>query len=131
MREDAEAHGPQWAAQNDSRTTPIGRVLRASHLDEFAQLWNIFRGDLSFIGPRPERPEIVARLKNEVPYYEVRTLVKPGVTGWAQIHHRADLTVDDVKEKLAYDIYYLKNRSFVLDLAIILKTIKAFFVNPR
>jgi exopolysaccharide biosynthesis polyprenyl glycosylphosphotransferase len=130
MRVDAEKDGAQWATKNDRRTTPIGDLLRASHLDELPQLWNIVRGDLSFVGPRPERPEFVAKLEARIPYYEARLFIKPGVTGWAQINHRADLTDADVIEKLQYDIYYLKNRSPILDWAIILKTIKSVFVNP-
>ena len=117
-------------AKNDARTTPIGGVLRASHLDELPQLWNIVRGDLSFVGPRPERPEFVAKLETRIPYYEARLFIKPGVTGWAQINHRADLTDEDVAEKLQYDIYYLKNRSPILDWTIILKTIKISFYKP-
>jgi len=132
MRVDAEKDGAQWAAgRNDTRTTAIGGMLRASHLDELPQLWNIVRGDLSFVGPRPERPEFVAKLADRIPYYEVRLFIKPGVTGWAQINHRADLTDADVAEKLQYDIYYLKNRSPILDWAIILKTIKTMFVTPQ
>ncbi|MGD1003096.1 MAG: sugar transferase [Minisyncoccia bacterium] len=131
MRLDAEKDGAQWASKNDARTTPIGGALRASHLDELPQLWNIVRGDLSFVGPRPERPEFVAKLEARIPYYGARLFIKPGVTGWAQINHRADLTDDDVKEKLQYDIYYLKNRSPILDWAIILKTIKSIFVSPK
>jgi exopolysaccharide biosynthesis polyprenyl glycosylphosphotransferase len=130
MRVDAEKSGAQWAVKNDRRTTPIGAALRASHLDELPQLWNIICGDLSFVGPRPERPEFVAKLAARIPYYEARLFIKPGVTGWAQINHRADLTDADVIEKLQYDIYYLKNRSPILDWAIILKTIKSIFVNP-
>lgn len=131
MRVDAEKDGAQWAVKNDARMTPIGGLLRASHLDELPQLWNIVRGDLSFVGPRPERPEFVAKLAARIPYYEARLFIKPGVTGWAQINHRADLTDADVIEKLQYDIYYLKNRSPILDWAIILKTIKSIFVNPE
>ena len=127
----AEVNGAQSASgSNDRRVTPFGRFLRATHLDELPQLWNIVRGDLSFVGPRPERPEFVAKLKEEVPYYEVRLLIKPGVTGWAQINYRADRDVNDVRQKLQYDIYYLKNRSLVLDAAIILRTAKSLFVNP-
>ena len=127
----AEMNGAQWASgSNDRRVTPFGRFLRASHLDELPQLWNIVRGDLSFVGPRPERPEFVAKLKEQVPYYEMRLLIKPGVTGWAQINYRADRDVNDVRQKLQYDIYYLKNRSLVLDAAIILRTAKSLFVNP-
>lgn len=131
MRADAEKSGAQWAQKNDMRTTSIGGMLRASHLDELPQLWNIIRGDLSFVGPRPERPEFVHKLEERIPYYEARFFVKPGVTGWAQIHHRADLTDEDVVEKLQYDIYYLKNRSPILDWTIILKTLKTIFVNPE
>jgi exopolysaccharide biosynthesis polyprenyl glycosylphosphotransferase len=131
MRADAERNGAQWAAKNDARVTLFGKFLRASHLDELPQLLNVIRGNLSFVGPRPERPEFVAKLKTQIPFYEVRLLIKPGVTGWAQIHHRADLDVEDVKQKLQYDIYYLKNRSLILDLAIILKTLKSFFINPQ
>jgi len=131
MRADAEKNGAQWAQKNDARTTPIGGILRASHLDELPQLWNIIRGDLSFVGPRPERPEFVAKLEARIPYYEARLFIKPGVTGWAQIHHRADLTDEDVAQKLQYDIYYLKNRSPILDWTIILKTIKSIFVTPQ
>jgi exopolysaccharide biosynthesis polyprenyl glycosylphosphotransferase len=131
MRRDAETNGAQWATKKDTRVTPFGKFLRASHLDELPQLWNIIRGDVSFVGPRPERPEFVSKLKTEIPFYEVRLLVKPGVTGWAQLNHRADLTTEDVKQKLQYDVYYLKNRSPILDLAIVLKTIKSLFVNPE
>jgi lipopolysaccharide/colanic/teichoic acid biosynthesis glycosyltransferase len=131
MREDAERDGPRWSEVKDSRSTPVGQALRLTHLDELPQLWNILRGDLSFVGPRPERPEFVAKLKEEVPYYETRLLVKPGFTGWAQIHHRKDRTVEDVKKKVEYDLFYIKNRSLILDLAILLKTLKMFFVNPE
>jgi exopolysaccharide biosynthesis polyprenyl glycosylphosphotransferase len=131
MRADAEKDGAQWAQKGDVRTTPIGKFLRKSHLDELPQLWNIIRGDISFVGPRPERPEFVKKLAERIPYYEARLFIKPGVTGWAQIHHRADLTDEDVAQKLQYDIYYLKNRSPILDWTIILKTIKSLFVNPE
>lgn len=131
MREDAEKDVPKWSAVRDPRSTPVGQVLRWSHLDELPQLWNILLGDLSFVGPRPERPEFVAKLKEEVPYYETRLLVKPGFTGWAQIHHRKDQTVEDVKKKVEYDLFYLKNRSLILDLAVFLKTLKMFFINPE
>ncbi|KKW46719.1 MAG: hypothetical protein A2681_00230 [Candidatus Liptonbacteria bacterium RIFCSPHIGHO2_01_FULL_56_18b] len=127
----AETNGAVWSGTHDDRTTPIGRALRASHLDELPQLWNIILGELSFVGPRPERPEIIRRLTPQVPYYEIRYLIRPGVTGWAQINHRKDATIDDVIQKLQYDIYYLKNRSPILDVAIFLKTIKLLFVSPR
>lgn len=127
----AETQGVQWTAQNDRRVTPFGRFIRATHLDELPQLWNIIRGDLSFVGPRPERPEFVTKLKAQIPFYDIRLLVTPGVTGWAQINYPADLTLDDVRQKLQYDIYYLKNRSPILDLTVILKTLKSIFVNPQ
>lgn len=131
MRADAEKHGAQWAAANDARVTSVGRFLRATHLDELPQLVNIITGDLSFVGPRPERPEFVAKLKEVVPFYEIRLFVKPGVTGWAQIHYPADQTVSDVERKLEYDIYYLKNRSILIDIAILAKTARTIFTIPR
>ncbi len=125
MRNDAEKHGAQWSSgSNDARVTVFGKFLRASHLDELPQLWNIIRGDISFVGPRPERPEFVADLKKKIPYYEIRLLLKPGVTGWAQINHHADRDLEDVSKKLQYDIYYLKNRSLIFDALIILRTLK-------
>jgi exopolysaccharide biosynthesis polyprenyl glycosylphosphotransferase len=131
MRNDAERHGPQWSGPDDARVTPVGKLLRHTHLDELPQLWNILRGDLSFVGPRPERPEFVRELKDKIPYYEIRLLVQPGVTGWAQINHRSDRSTEDVAEKLKYDIYYVKNRSPILDVAIILRTLKTLFVTPK
>ncbi len=128
MRMDAEKDGARWAAEHDDRTTAIGSFLRRSHLDELPQLVNIIKGELSFVGPRPERPEFTGDLSRTVPYYDIRHLVKPGVTGWAQINYRYGASVEDAYEKLQYDIYYLKNRSLILDLAIILKTLKSFFV---
>jgi exopolysaccharide biosynthesis polyprenyl glycosylphosphotransferase len=127
----AEVEGATWSAHHDARTTSIGHFLRASHIDEFPQLINILRGEISFVGPRPERPEFVERLRVEVPYYEARLLIEPGVTGWAQLHYHKDQTTADVAEKLKYDIYYLKNRSIILDIAIIVKTIKTLFSTPR
>lgn len=126
----AEVAGPQWAAFRDNRATPIGQLLRITHLDELPQLWNILRGDLSFVGPRPERPEFVKRLREEVRFYDARHLVVPGITGWAQINYRKDATTADVEEKVKHDLYYLKNRSLILDGAIILKTIKSLVINP-
>ncbi len=127
----AEKNGAEWAAPGDKRATAFGGFLRHTHLDELPQLINIMEGNLSFVGPRPERPEFVKILKEQIPYYETRLLVKPGVTGWAQINYHKDLTAEDVKEKMQYDIYYIKNRSIILDLAIILKTIKSLFVTPK
>jgi len=130
MRTDAEKDGAQWSSgKNDARVTAVGRFLRRSHLDELPQLINVLRGEVSLVGPRPERPEFVSELKKEIPYYELRHLVKPGITGWAQINFRYGASVADAKEKLTYDLYYVKNRSFWLDIGTILKTAKLFFIN--
>ncbi len=130
MIPDAEADGPKWAENEDIRITSVGKFLRRTHLDELPQLINVIKGDLSFVGPRPERPEFVEQLKKKVPYYEIRHIVKPGITGWAQINYRYAASINDTYEKLQYDIYYLKKRSAVFDLLIILKTIKTLFINP-
>ncbi len=129
MVHDAEKDGAKWASKNDPRVTLFGKVLRYSHLDELPQIWNIIRGDLSFVGPRPERPEFVEILEKEIPHYDIRHLIKPGVTGWAQINYRYGSSIEDSYQKLQYDIYYLKNRSLILDIAIILKTLRTLFVN--
>jgi len=127
MKASAEKEGPQWAAPNDPRITSVGKILRPIYLDELPQFFNIFKGDISFVGPRPERPEFVAQLKKEIPYYEIRHLVKPGFTGWAQINYHYGASVEEAKEKLKYELYYIKNRSFFLDLSIVLKTIGIIF----
>jgi len=130
MRSCTEKGGAKWTASlRDPRITPIGRFLRYTHLDELPQLVNILKGDMSFVGPRPERPEFVELLRKEIPHYDIRHLLKPGITGWAQINYRYGASVNDAREKLQYDIYYLKNRSLVFDLAIVLKTLRSFFVN--
>ncbi|MDI6734267.1 MAG: sugar transferase [Patescibacteria group bacterium] len=131
MKIDAEKNGPEWSKPNDERITPIGKILRSSHLDELPQLFNVLKGDISFVGPRPERPEFVKELKEKIPFYEIRHIVKPGITGWAQINYRYGSSVKDAYEKLQYDIFYIKNRSIILDLLVILKTIKTFFVNQK
>ena len=123
MRTDAEANGVQWTTQNDSRITKVGRFLRKIRLDELPQLINILKGEMSFVGPRAERPEFHQMLVKEIPFYEKRYLVKPGLTGWAQINYTYGSSVEDTKEKLAYDFYYIKNRSFIFDIGIILKTV--------
>lgn len=124
MRQDAEKEtGAVWAAENDPRVTPVGKFLRRTRLDELPQLWNIFRGEMSFVGPRAERPEFNKHLKH-ISFYEERYLVKPGLSGWAQISFRYGASVSDAEEKLKYDLYYVKNRSLLLDLSIILKTIR-------
>jgi exopolysaccharide biosynthesis polyprenyl glycosylphosphotransferase len=130
MPVDAEKEGPRWANYHqDSRATWFGKVLRWSHLDELPQLINVIKGDLSFVGPRPERPEFVAQLKKELPYYDLRHITKPGITGWAQINFRYAASAMDSYQKLQYDIYYIKNNSPFLDLEIILKTIKFLISN--
>ncbi len=127
MHESAEKDGPQWSTRNDKRVTTLGRFLRASHLDELPQLVNVLLGNLSFVGPRPERPEFVKDLKTQIPYYDIRHIVKPGITGWAQINYRYGASTEDAYRKLQYDLFYIKNRSLVLDFLIVLKTIKLFF----
>lgn len=127
MRADAERGGPRWAAPRDPRAIPVGKFLRRTHLDEFPQLWDVLQGGLSLVGPRPERPEFVELLRKEVPFYDLRHLIRPGITGWAQTHYRYGASVEDAYEKLQYDIYYLKHRSPLLDLLILLKTVKFFF----
>ncbi len=129
MKKNAEAQGAQWAKANDPRVTFLGKILRFSHFDEMPQLINIIKGDLSFVGPRPERPEFTEDLKKIIPYYELRHIVKPGITGWAQLNYRYGASVEDAYEKLQYDLYYIKNRSFWLDISIVIKTIKLFFTN--
>ena len=122
---DAEAStGAVWAKDDDQRVTGIGKFLRRSRIDELPQLWNIIKGEMSLVGPRAERPEFHETLKREVPFYEERYLIKPGLSGWAQINYPYGASVKDAAEKLKYDLYYIKNRSFLLDLGIILKTIR-------
>lgn len=125
MRNDAEADtGATWATDDDPRITRIGRFLRTSRLDEIPQLWCVLKGDMHFVGPRPERPEFVEWLSQEIPYYGVRHVVRPGVTGWAQISYKYGNTLEDAREKLQYDLYYIKNASTGLDLMIMFQTIK-------
>jgi lipopolysaccharide/colanic/teichoic acid biosynthesis glycosyltransferase len=125
MRADAEADtGPTWAGDDDPRITAVGRFLRITRLDELPQLWNVFTGDMGFVGPRPERPEFVEWLTREVPYYQLRHIVRPGMTGWAQISYQYGASLEESKEKLKYDLYYIKNVSLAFDLYIIFQTIK-------
>ncbi|MFC4349704.1 TIGR03013 family XrtA/PEP-CTERM system glycosyltransferase [Kordiimonas lipolytica] len=125
MRVDAEqAGGPQWAEEKDPRITPIGNFLRRSRLDEMPQLWNVFKGDMSFVGPRPERPFFVEQLDKQIPFFRERHCVKPGMTGWAQIRYPYGASVEDARRKLEYDLYYIKNYSLFLDLLIIIQTIR-------
>jgi sugar transferase (PEP-CTERM system associated) len=125
MRQDAEADtGATWATDDDPRITRVGHFLRTSRLDEIPQLWCVLKGDMSFVGPRPERPEFVDMLAKEIPFYAVRNAVRPGITGWAQVRYKYGNTVADAKEKLQYDLYYIKNMSLGLDLLIIFQTVK-------
>ena len=125
MRQDAEADsGPTWALDNDPRITKVGKFLRTARLDEIPQLWCVLKGDMSFVGPRPERPEFVDMLSTHIPFYGVRNAIRPGITGWAQIRYRYGNSVEDAKEKLQYDLYYVKNMSLGLDLVIMFQTIK-------
>ncbi len=125
MRSDAEADGvARWASQHDDRTTRVGRIIRLSRLDELPQLFNILRGDMSFVGPRPERPQFVDMLSKEVRYYNVRHCVRPGLTGWAQLRYPYGASVQDAEEKLTFDLFYVKNHGLVFDLLILLQTVE-------
>src|SRR2546427_3114793 len=125
MRQDAERKtGPTWAKENDDRITRLGAFLRKSRCDELPQVWNVLRGDMSFIGPRPERPYFVDLLKSKIRYYDLRHYVKPGITGWAQVMYPYGASIEDAYHKLQYDLYYTKNISLRLDLLILLKTVK-------
>jgi sugar transferase (PEP-CTERM system associated) len=125
MLSDAEADiGPTWARDDDPRITRVGSFLRQARMDEIPQLWNVLKGDMSLVGPRPERPEFVELLSREIPYYHLRHSIRPGITGWAQILYRYGNSVEDAEEKLRYDLYYIKNMSAGLDLLIILSTVK-------
>jgi sugar transferase (PEP-CTERM system associated) len=124
MRVDAEQDGPVWASKSDSRTTRVGRVIRKIRVDEIPQFWNILKGEMSFVGPRPERPHFVAQLAEEIPFYEQRHLIAPGLTGWAQIKYPYGASIEDARQKLQYDLFYIKNHSLLLDAYIMFDTIK-------
>jgi sugar transferase (PEP-CTERM system associated) len=124
MFTDAESGGAKWATKNDPRVTRVGMFLRKSRIDEIPQLWNVLRGDMGFVGPRPERPEFVAWLTEELPFYYLRTLIRPGLTGWAQVRYGYGATLAETKAKLEYDLYYIKHMSMGLDLLIMFETIK-------
>jgi len=123
MLNECEVAGAVWAVQDDPRVTPIGRFLRETHLDEIPQLWNVLRGEMSLIGPRPERPEIATQLESVMPTYRERLLVRPGITGLAQLRLPADSDVSGVRRKLSHDLYYIRERGFILDLQIVLSTL--------
>jgi sugar transferase (PEP-CTERM system associated) len=124
MRTDAEKAGPVWASEDDDRTTRVGKIIRKLRIDEIPQFWNILRGDMDFVGPRPERPHFVSQLAEEIPYYEQRHLIAPGLTGWAQIKYPYGASIEDARQKLQYDLYYIKNQSLMLDGIILFETIK-------
>ena len=132
MAKDAEMNsGPVWASKNDSRVSRFGKIMRPTRIDEIPQLINVLKGDMAFIGPRPERPFFVEKLKNEIPYYSLRFVVKPGITGWAQVKYRYGDSVEDALEKLQYDIYYIQNISLVLDVYILIKTIQVILTGKE
>lgn len=125
---DAEKRsGPRWATENDPRITPVGRFIRKTRLDEIPQFFNVLKGEMSLVGPRPERPFFVDQLKKEIPWYVRRIKMKPGITGWAQVKHKYDSSIEDVKQKVLYDLYYFENMSIILDVKIILRTILVVF----
>jgi exopolysaccharide biosynthesis polyprenyl glycosylphosphotransferase len=125
MRTDAEQAGEaRWAADNDDRVTRVGRFIRTTRLDELPQLWNVLRGDMSFVGPRPERPFFVEQLEAVIPYYSQRHAVRPGITGWAQVQYQYGASIEDAMEKLCYDLYYVKHLSIALDVSIVFDTVK-------
>jgi lipopolysaccharide/colanic/teichoic acid biosynthesis glycosyltransferase len=119
-----EETGPVWAEKNDDRITRVGRILRRIRLDEVPQFINVLRGDMSFVGPRPERPHFVKQLVEKIPYYHQRHTVKPGITGWAQVMYQYGSSFDDTLEKLQFDLFYIKNMSLFLDIYIIFRTVK-------
>ena len=124
MRQDAEAEGAVWATKNDPRVTSLGRFMRNTRLDEIPQLWNVLRGEMGFVGPRPERPEFVKWLTSEIPFYDLRHMIRPGITGWAQVRYQYGASLEETKQKLEYDLYYVKHLSIGLDLLIMFETIK-------
>lgn len=129
MGQDAEANtGAVWAGKDDPRITKVGKFLRTTRLDEIPQLWNVFLGDMGFVGPRPERPEFVQWLAEKIPYYNLRHIIRPGITGWAQVRYRYGASIEEAQEKLQYDLYYIKHLSLALDLLIMFETIKTIIL---
>jgi len=124
MRQDAEKNGAVWASQNDSRVTRVGGCIRKTRIDEIPQMWNVIRGQMSFVGPRPERPVFVEQLEQKLPYYSLRHSVKPGITGWAQVCYPYGASEEDALRKLEYDLYYIKHQSIFIDLLVIFRTVK-------
>jgi sugar transferase (PEP-CTERM system associated) len=128
MRVDAEQNGAVWASEDDPRVTRVGRFIRTTRIDELPQLINVFRGDMSLIGPRPERPEFIKELEAQIPFYAIRHFVRPGITGWAQVNYPYGASVKDALEKLGYDLYYIKNMSLLLDVIILLRTVGVILI---
>ncbi|MEM9495620.1 MAG: sugar transferase [Pseudomonadota bacterium] len=124
MRTDAEKDGPQWASANDDRITRVGRFIRKFRIDELPQAFNVLKGEMSFVGPRPERPEFVCILEKEIPNYRLRHALKPGITGWAQVQYEYTASVEGAREKLKYDLFYVKKFTPILDIVIILLTVR-------
>ena len=128
MWQDAEADGEaHWAQKQDPRATSVGNILRKTHIDELPQFWNVLKGEMSVVGPRPERPALVAELQKQIPFYRARLLTKPGITGWAQVNYGKGASVQGSAEKLEFDLYYIKHRNTALDIWIILRTLGAVF----
>lgn len=123
MRNNAEVNGAQWACENDPRVTSIGKWLRLTRIDELPQLFNVIKGDMSFVGPRPERAEFNIEIEKVVPFYTIRNCVRPGITGWAQVKYPYGASIEDSKEKFQYDLYYIKHQNFILDLSVVMKTV--------
>jgi len=129
MRANAEKNGVEWSKENDPRITKIGKFIRATRIDEIPQCWNVLKGDMSLIGPRPERPEFTTILSERIPYYDLRHLVKPGLSGWAQVMYPYGSSEEDALKKLEYDLYYIKNQSFSLEVGIFLRTVMTIVMN--
>ena len=124
MKPDAEKNGARWASADDDRVTRVGKYIRKYRIDELPQLMNVLKGEMGFVGPRPERPEFVNELVKDIPYYSQRHNVKPGLTGWAQLKYPYGATAEDAQEKLKFDLYYIKHRSLLLDLMILIRTVE-------
>jgi lipopolysaccharide/colanic/teichoic acid biosynthesis glycosyltransferase len=124
MIKNAEENGPVWSGENDTRITHAGEVLRKCHLDELPQLLNVIKGDMSLVGPRPERPEFIEQIKKTVPGFNARHQVKPGITGWAQVNFPYAASLEDSKKKLEYDLYYIRQRNFLFDIKILIQTVR-------
>jgi lipopolysaccharide/colanic/teichoic acid biosynthesis glycosyltransferase len=131
MRQAAEEGGAQWAEEQDTRVTFVGRFLRKTRIDEIPQLWNVIKGEMSLVGPRPERPELDEEIERSSPFWKCRYLLKPGITGWAQIKYQYASDLESSEEKLSYDLFYVKNASFFLDLEIILSTLRSIMKGSR